>query len=771
MKIENEHTLKSALINGVNLFLGAGFSVLAKDSSNKQLPVGGQLAQELAVTFNCPQMDLPQMATILEASKSKEFKEYLNNRFRVCSEDTLYTNINAINIKSIYTTNIDNLIPRIIKKSTNKFLNDQRSEGMSTDKNAINYLTLHGNVDNNDDKFVFSSSSIATIYNNDTRIWNYLSLAIETSPTIFIGYSLNDNATFNSLFSRHTFKNAQKDKWIILLESDNKYESYYKSLGFKIIYGDTKSFLQWISTIDEKPKQKKAINLSEVFPRNIVPRSKFDKDGVIRPIEEFFRGASPIWNDILSGQIHKTSYSDEIINSIYNTSKNTIIIGAPATGKTTLMMQVAYNVSFNGEKLIFDNLSDTKADYIIKIINGEKALVFIENFTDNVDAFNKLSKHSNIKLVGIDRSHYFNSISHLLTENKFEIINITDITELDLQGVYNSLPTELKSTTLKREVRSRYSSDTLFEFVKRNIKQSNIGERYREVLDELIENDPLLAEFIILCSYAHASRIPVSSEMAIAYFKNDCNYKEVFEMRDSIFDMIKDYDDYFREKQEELEYYYPRSYYIAESVLEKCPRDILKTVLTKFIDNISQIQITNYRTFKRHGFDKNIINKAFSEVNEGSIFYEKAFLFDYHNPFVLQQGALYLSGRKNYKEAFRWIDRALNMTSDKYFSIRNSHAIILFDANISSPDKAAKVELDRSMNILEKCFNDDKRTTFHAVQYGRQAMEYYTLYQDEKSKIYLDNAKRWLTKESNDNNWNRDVKNVLADINERLNNL
>lgn len=770
--IEQENTLKAAFRTGINLFIGAGFSILAKDGQNRTMPVGNQLAKELSLEFSTPEMELPMMSTILESNKKQQFHKFLTDRFLVKSFDPLYCNLNVINIKNIYTTNIDNLIPQIVEKSTSKFLNDQRTDGSSTDKSAINYLALHGNVSNPNGGYVFSSASISTIYNDDTRIWNYVTMSIESHPTIFIGYSLNDSGTFNAIFSRNSFKNAQKDKWIVILESEKDKEFYYKALGFNIIYSDTEGFLRWLSTAETLSIQKVTPSLKAIFPKNIVPQGKYDNASVVRPIEEFFRGATPVWNDILGGQIFKTSYFRQIQDSIYNPNKNTIIIGAPATGKTTLAMQVAYSINFGGGgKLIFDNLTDSKVDYIIKIIDNAKTLVIIENFTDNIDAFNKLHKCKNIKLVGIDRSHFLGIISHLIDIDNFDVINSSDLSDSDLQGVFYSLPSELKSGELKKEKKGTYSSDTMFEFVQRNIKKSNIADRYQEVINTLITEDPLLAEFIILCSYAHSSRIPLSSEMAIAYFKNDCNYTEVFQMRDDVYDLVKDYDDYFRDRDENIDYYYPKSYYIAESILKKCSQNILKTVLNKFIENLSPVQICSYNTFKKHGFDKNIISKAFDKTNEGREFYEKAFMFDYKNPFVLQQGALFLSNRMHYNDAFLWIDRALNMTSDKYFSIRNSHAVILFDANISKNNIDARGELDRSMKILEKCINDDKRTTFHATQYAKQAIEYASLYNDETSISYLTKSKEWLQDEYKVKNWNWEVKNALDRVNEMINKL
>ena len=47
MEIQNKNTLIHAMKTGINVFVGAGFSLYAYDSRNKKLPTGKELANEL----------------------------------------------------------------------------------------------------------------------------------------------------------------------------------------------------------------------------------------------------------------------------------------------------------------------------------------------------------------------------------------------------------------------------------------------------------------------------------------------------------------------------------------------------------------------------------------------------------------------------------------------------------------------------------------------------------------------------------------------------
>lgn len=52
MKIQNKNTLINAMKTGINIFVGAGFSLYAYDKCNKKLPTGKELAKELQEAFN-----------------------------------------------------------------------------------------------------------------------------------------------------------------------------------------------------------------------------------------------------------------------------------------------------------------------------------------------------------------------------------------------------------------------------------------------------------------------------------------------------------------------------------------------------------------------------------------------------------------------------------------------------------------------------------------------------------------------------------------------
>lgn len=308
---------------------------------------------------------------------------------------------------------------------------------------------------------------MATTFGNNPRIWSYLSNACEKNPTIFLGYSYSDNSVIQALSSYRTFENAQKEKWILLHNPTDDQIEFYEALDFTIIKGEIKDFLELLPNILDNEELSRKKNeeeeIRDIFKSNLVPLD--NRNQVSRPIMDFFRGQVPIWSDILSNKIYRVSYYKQIQDSIYNQNRQTIVIGAPVSGKTTLAMLLAYNVQFEGVKLMYSGLTLSKVDFILKILGNLKALIFVENFTDNIEAFLKLSQAKNITLVGVDRSQFYSTVSHMLTPQMFDIINVTELSDNDIQGVFNSVPVEIKASSMKTKRKSKdiYAADSIYQ--------------------------------------------------------------------------------------------------------------------------------------------------------------------------------------------------------------------------------------------------------------------------------------------------------------------
>ena len=95
---------------------------------------------------------------------------------------------------------------------------------------------------------------------------------------------------------------------------------------------------------------------------------------------------------------------------------------------------------------------------------------------------------------------------------------------------------------------------------------------------------------------------------------------------------------------------------------------------------------------------------------------------------------------KHYKEAFADIDHALSLAPNN-FSIQNSQAIILFEANKYDYSETALNSLKEAMSILRDCYNNDKRKIYHSQKFAEFAI---ILQEKHNCKDFIEDAKKWI---------------------------
>lgn len=767
MKIELEELFKKNVNKGINLFLGAGFSIHSKNSEGENLPLGSELCKELIREFKCPPLnDLAKICTIIDSTESTKLHDYLARRFTVAQYHTKYNSILKINTPRIFTTNIDNLVHKIFENSNNKYLNNIFLNGICfNDSLCVDYIPIHGSIEMPDIKFLFNKQEVSGSFRTRNQAWFSLTQAANQIPSVFIGYSLEDVGAIESLFGKSEISAEQKEKWVLLHKEDPGTEAYFKALGFNLIIGDILDFLEYIDKIEDikSPSGKNNKDyIEEIYPEAIVPKGPYK--GRIRQIDEFFLGSAPIWSDILSNRIHRTSHLGEILNLIEK-RKSLIVTGIPASGKSTLMLQLAKELSKNKRVLLFENLSINKSN-IIKNEIKHSTTILIDNFTSNIDSFTNLTGNTLIQVIGFDRYYNVDISIHKLPDEFFDFYDVSDLSQRDIQSIYNSIPLSIRKPSLIDKKRED-ETPSIFEIVNYNITKPELSVRYKSILQDLNKSDSLLLDLLIMTCYLHACRTPVSFEVANSFIGEEVqSYGEVIEMMESLRGMVQETLGYLVDEYDnDQDYYQPRSQILSETIISQTNGKIFRRVYERFHDNVPQHQIPMFYIFKRTAFDAFYVTKAFVNWREGLEFYDRAFATE-RNPFLLQQCALYLLKKRRYTEAALKIDYALQISKKRYFSIDNTHAIILFKANINSEtnDQQIRNTLDKSMKILQECYKEDQRKTYHAVTFAEQALEYYTRFPDEKSNEYLALAYKWLSEINIERKYFHKSSHLLSDI-------
>lgn len=763
MEIENKDTLLNALNSKINLFTGAGFSLLASNVEEQSMPKGADLAKELCDKFGkkySEKNDLAKLYTVISSTHNEQLQDFLRKRFTIKNFDLRYKVLDKLSIDTIFTTNIDNLLQKIFEGSKSKYLNDLNFHGpVLYDKSAIDLISLHGSVLNPNKPLRFGKTEIASSFENDPTTWRDLQNRLNRSSILFWGYSVEDPGTLQALAESVSKKSGDKKHWIIAHPSTSSEDiEYYKALNFQIVISDTSEFLDFLNTEFYDEKKSHAIKLSSdaksLFPNETIP--SVSELTTFNPIENFFRGSAPQWSDIYSPVLYKTDYFSKIREAIY-AKKQIILTGVPASGKTTLLMQLAASLEFKGYKLMISDITHERAESIIRRLGNEPALIFVDNFTDDAAAFENLASRKNIQAVGADRDYNVNNALHLFDKRKFQRFDITDLSRSDQQNLRQSIPAPLQQPEFRLPQTTNKTQPSIFELMDVNIVGPTLKDRVRKAIRELEDDSPLVAEMLLFISYVHHCGTPVSMDMAIGYWQDNKSilYENIYPMIKRIGASIIEYEGELA--FEPQDYFSARSTLVADEVLNAVSNDSMKRMLTRFYKNLSKYSICYYDKFSRRAYENSLILKAFKSWEEGKVFYDNLYKKD-PSPYVLQHAALYLSKSNRHKEAFYYIERAKAEAGIFNWTIKNSYAIILFKANIEGKDRASKDALSDSMSTLIECYKSDRRKVFHARIFAENAVQYWEKYRDTPAKNYLSQALDWLDEVKEKEIWPRDLE-------------
>jgi hypothetical protein len=227
----------------------------------------------------------------------------------------------------------------------------------------------------------------------------------EVSDTV-LGYSLADAGILQSLNPQTIRGRALQPKWIVLRERDPASEMYFQALGFQIIIADTAGFLTWLRDASKSAKPEPSASAPN-SRHEFDPESLPDPASVpVRPLQDFYNGAPPTWYDIYAGRIYKTSQFNHVLD-VVNSGRSGMMIGMPASGKTTIMMQVAAHVQTNRLKLVIGSMSTAQSELLLNRLAGRSALVLMDDAADDINGFNKLLNASDVQVVGFERDYFF----------------------------------------------------------------------------------------------------------------------------------------------------------------------------------------------------------------------------------------------------------------------------------------------------------------------------------------------------------------------------
>jgi energy-coupling factor transporter ATP-binding protein EcfA2 len=743
--IENAASFRAALGKSINLFTGAGFSCLASDRLGRALPVGDQLRDELVAAFGVEQharQDLPRLVTILKRTHAAELETFLRDRLTATTIDQDYSGLinPAVCIDRVFTTNIDNTIELIYANHKTRYVNDVQLRGASFQHD---YYKLNGSVTSEHQPLSFSATELATRFRTDAALWHALTVHLARRPTLFWGYSVRDSPTLDALAPETYGRQGQESRWLLVhpSASDSDVE-YFRSLGFQIVRGTTRELLALLASIPATAEHSPASgrDTRARFPKESIPRVH---EVPARPLKAFFQGSAPEWVDVFSGLVPRTHHFQLVKNEI-DRGRNVAIIGVLASGKSTLLMQLAAAVQSDAHTLLLVSPTNLEAQSLVRRLAGDRAIVFVDDFSYHMEAIATLLAEQTIQLVVCDREYRYDIVSHLTPSKRFEYVSLNKLTRADIVDVGKAVTGYVVSAPTSGFSAKRGEETSIYEVVEYYSESRSLNDRVQTLCSELRAQNPLWLELLLMCSYVHYCRSPVSMDMLMLYFSDDLeSYQDIFAMVSSVGGMLREFGS--QTTDDSQDYFAPRSTLFADALMRVVRPVELAAMLRRFHNSLSAWSIHDYQTFRFQAFDADLFTRAFPDWKDGLAFYEQLWRRE-PSAFKRQQGALYLHRLGQNRLAFSWIDDAIRENAGRAYSIRNTHAVILFNVNIEfDPTTASDLQLvletlRESMQILESCISQDERKAYHVRTYAEQAISYANRYQDQYSLSYLAKA-------------------------------
>ncbi len=577
---------------------------------------------------------------------------------------------------------------------------------------------------------------------------------------------MNDAGPLNALEPKLRDNRPIKQKWMVLREPTPAQIEYFSALKFNIVVADTADILEFLDGV--APAQR-------VDPTHFLQQFSSDRIPTIsevppRPSTSLFLGAAPSWYDVHSNRIPKTEHFNAITEIVHH-GQNALVVGIPQSGKTTLLMQIAASLETNSHVLFIGHLTPEKAIQLCNATSARrKAIVFVDDASASALGINVLLTCPNIQVVAGDRNYNIEIVAHLFQRNKFKLYDVTDLSKTDVTAVIGSIPDSIAAPQPTFPQVARGRTPSIFEIITSNVRGKNLADKYHSILPEMERKNRDLHDLFVMMSYLCACRTPVSFEVIWAFLGIE-DYKNVYQQVEALGSLLADFDAPIDiDVGGNQDFYVARSYIIAQTVIEQCSQVAFRRVFEHFHCEVSPFRIPQYETFRRYGYDADFAVKAFPNWNDGEQFYTRSFELD-GNFYLLQQGSLYLKSKKRFAEAFNYIDRALEMSRGANPRVKNTHAIILFEANLpfAASNQEARANLEAAMRILQQCKTQDKhRTSYHAYTFAEQACDYFDVFPDEKGKQYLVTAEKWLKEEQKNPIARRRAEHHLLRVQQRL---
>lgn len=360
-----------------SLLLGAGFSVSSENGKRKALPIGNQLAKEIAQEFKLPESY--RLAQLAGAAEPKErLTQFLGERFSGCVASDRTRLISSFVWASIYSLNIDDVLndcysnSKAVRLQVPNYLTFRDSFQTPEDPDELPIIYLHGSVRKKEHGFVFSAEQYGDTSAGGYTWFPVLTDELLSKPFIIIGCTLDEPDLEAYLARRKGLPPETRQlapSLFVTKKLDPVITSLCQRFGLIAVEAESDDFLAYLDSLvtDRKGPLDLLLregNLRQLFTSVLDDKSTrvffrqwtyIQEEALPMPLEPLplLQGTEPTWSSVLNNEdvIRKTE-RDLISNAhawCTNPSLNPLEIrllhSAAGEGKSTALLRVGLELA------------------------------------------------------------------------------------------------------------------------------------------------------------------------------------------------------------------------------------------------------------------------------------------------------------------------------------------------------------------------------------------------------------------------------------------
>lgn len=416
--------------NQVVLFLGAGFSLDAKNSLGKPLPTGAVLASAFwsLLGYGGTYDERTGLSELYEAAlrsgkPSHAIRQLLESQLVAKEVPESYSAITRVFWNRIYTTNIDDVVEQAYRQIEMPHLDvisypDDNIPDRDQTLQKLQLIHLHGRLPCAPSHITFGLTQYAGRAGSHDHLYDQFVRDYATKTTIFIGTALDEPLLWQYIELRkgrpRDIGERRPKSFLITPTISPPKRTILESLNIEPVVATTQDFLSWLNGLgprivsranilretfpdyleiaeygDESPRRRQALaDFAKVFHAIPTELSSANADRSL-----FLLGATPRWEDIFANRDAPRTITQRLVATIeerlhHGLNRPCVIplLGSAGSGKSTVLRRLALTLVQAGHGTYLTNSEEIPSiDPLVRAIDIlNRPLVLLFDNAENV---------------------------------------------------------------------------------------------------------------------------------------------------------------------------------------------------------------------------------------------------------------------------------------------------------------------------------------------------------------------------------------------------